>query len=359
MHIVIIGNGIAGITTARHVRKHSDHDITVISSETDFFWSRTALMYIFMGHMKFDHTKPYEDWFWKKNRINLMRKYVTAIQPDQKTISFAEGGDLKYDKLVLATGSRSNRYGWPGQDLAGVQGMVSYQDLLSMEQYARDTKRAVVVGGGLIGIEMAEMFHSRHIPVTFLVREDSFWNRVMPPEESAMINRAIRRHGIDLRLQSELKEILPDDNGRVRAVVTSEGEEIACEFVGLTAGVSPNISLADSAGVETGRGFVLHSGDYRSSLHTMKVKGGYGMTATLDILEEIACGRGPESALMMLGYAGWGPGQLEGEIARNGWLTAEASPQIVFQVPAGAKWSAALESIGVDPIGLSATAGRA
>lgn len=255
MHIVIIGNGIAGISTARHIRKLSDHDITVISAETDFFWSRTALMYIFMGHMEFEHTKPYEDFFWKKNRINLLRKYVTGIKSEEKTISFAEGGDLKYDKLVLATGSRSNRYGWPGQDLAGVQGMVSYQDLRSMEQYARDTERAVIVGGGLIGIEMAEMFHSRHIPVTFLVREKSFWGGVMPAEESAMINREIRRNGIDLRLQTELKEILPDENGRARAVITNTGEEIACQFVGLTAGVSANITLAESAGIETGRAF--------------------------------------------------------------------------------------------------------
>lgn len=255
MHIVIIGNGIAGISTARHIRKLSDHDITVISAETDFFWSRTALMYIFMGHMEFEHTKPYEDHFWKKNRINLLRKYVTGIKSEEKTISFAEGGDLKYDKLVLATGSRSNRYGWPGQDLAGVQGMVSYQDLRSMEQYARDTERAVIVGGGLIGIEMAEMFHSRHIPVTFLVREASFWNGVMPPEESAMINREIRRNGIDLRLQTELKEILSDEHGRARAVITNTGEEIPCQFVGLTAGVSANIALAESAGIETGRAF--------------------------------------------------------------------------------------------------------
>lgn len=133
--------------------------------------------------------------------------------------------------------------------------MVSYQDLRSMEQYARDTERAVIVGGGLIGIEMAEMFHSRHIPVTFLVREASFWNGVMPPEESAMINREIRRNGIDLRLQTELKEILSDEHGRARAVITNTGEEIPCQFVGLTAGVSANIALAESAGIETGRAF--------------------------------------------------------------------------------------------------------
>jgi putative transcriptional regulator len=111
--------------------------------------------------------------------------------------------------------------------------------------------------------------------------------------------------------------------------------------------------------VETGRGFVLHSLDYTSSLHTLNVEGGFGMTATLDILEELAKGGGPHQALMMLGYAGWGPGQLENEIAHNGWLTIDASPQLVFEEPSLTKWQAALLSIGVDPLGLSSHAGHA
>lgn len=111
--------------------------------------------------------------------------------------------------------------------------------------------------------------------------------------------------------------------------------------------------------VETGRGFVLHSPEYVSCLNSLKVKGGFAMTATLDILEDIAKGNGPERALMMLGYAGWGPGQLEAEIAQNGWLTTEASSNLIFQVPAPQMWLAALESLGVDPISLSSTAGRA
>ena len=111
--------------------------------------------------------------------------------------------------------------------------------------------------------------------------------------------------------------------------------------------------------VETGRGFVLHSADYASSLNTLGVSETFSMTATLDILEEIARGNGPRHALMMLGYAGWGPGQLEDEIARNAWLTADAPSNLVFQVPAGQKWAAALESLGIDPLTLSATAGHA
>jgi len=257
MHIVIIGNGISGITTARFLRKLSDHKITVISAETDHFYSRTALMYIYMGHMRYQDTKPYEDHFWEKNRINLVRGYANAIDFKSKTLK-VDNKPMSYDKLVLAVGSTPNKFGWPGQDLKGVGGLYSIQDLERMEHYSATLSKAVIVGGGLIGIEMAEMFHSRHIPVTFLVREKSYWNMVLPPEESQMINRHILEHGIDLQLATELKEILPNDKGEARAVITNKDETIECQFVGLTAGVRPNIAFLKDTGLETQKGILVN-----------------------------------------------------------------------------------------------------
>ncbi|WP_299113506.1 NAD(P)/FAD-dependent oxidoreductase [uncultured Winogradskyella sp.] len=257
-HIVIIGNGISGVTTARHIRKLSDKKITIVSAETDYFFSRTALMYIYMGHMKFEHTQPYENWFWKKNRIELKKGYVKTVETKSKTLHFANGDALQYDKLVIATGSKPNKFGWPGQDLNGVMGMYHKQDLDNLEEHAPNNKvckRAVIVGGGLIGIELAEMLNSRSIPVTFLVREDSFWNGVLPSGESQMINRHIKNHHIDLRLSTNLKEIKADENGKVKSVIIEEtGEEIECNVVGLTAGVSPNIDFIKDSEIETGRG---------------------------------------------------------------------------------------------------------
>ena len=257
-HIVIIGNGISGVTAARHIRKLSDKQITIVSSETDYFFSRTALMYIYMGHMKFEHTQPYESWFWEKNNINLKKGYVNNIDTNAKTLLFAEGESLSYDKLIIATGSKPNKFGWPGQDLDGVMGMYHKQDLEKLEHYAPNNKvckRAVIVGGGLIGIELAEMLNSRQIPVTFLVREDSFWNGVLPKGESQMINRHIKNHHIDIRFSSNLKEIKADSQGQVKSIIIQEtGEEIACNVVGLTAGVSPNINFLNETNIELGRG---------------------------------------------------------------------------------------------------------
>lgn len=111
--------------------------------------------------------------------------------------------------------------------------------------------------------------------------------------------------------------------------------------------------------VETTRGFVLHGRDYASRLKTLEVGDDFGMTATMDVLEDIAAGQGPAQALIMLGYAGWGAGQLEGEIARNGWLTVAGDPALVFAREDEGKWAAALGTLGIDPLGLSGTAGRA
>lgn len=257
-NIVIIGNGVAGITCARNIRKKSHSKITVISSETEHHFSRTALMYIYMGHMRYQDTKPYEDSFWKKNRIELLNRFVTKVESDKKILHFSNGENLRYDILVLALGSVPNKFGWPGQDLKGVQSLYSYQDLELMEENTKDTKHAVVVGGGLIGVEMVEMLKSRNISVSFLVREKNFWDSVLPIEEASLIEKHILEHHIDLKLNSELKDIIADKNGRVESIITSTGEKIDCQFVGLTVGVSPNISLVKDTEITTDRGILIN-----------------------------------------------------------------------------------------------------
>lgn len=111
--------------------------------------------------------------------------------------------------------------------------------------------------------------------------------------------------------------------------------------------------------VEQGRGFVLHDDGWRASNGTLDVPGGLAMTATQEVLVALAQGQGPARALMALGYAGWGPGQLEQEIARNDWLTSDAAADLIFAPDNGAKWAAALARMRIDPLTLSAVAGRA
>lgn len=256
-HIVIVGNGIAGVTAARFIRKNdSEARITIVSAESRHHLARTALMYVYMGHLNEKDLKPYEDFFWGKNRFELRLDYAVRAEVDAKVIFLASGESLRYDELILATGSRTNRFGWPGQDLAGVQGLVSIQDLRSMMASTMHVRRAIVVGGGLIGIEMVEMLRSRGIDVTFLVREKAYMDYLLAPQESELIHNEIREHGVDLRLGVELEEILGDVDGRVRAVRTADGE-VECGFVGLATGVSPNTDLAAASGLDVSRGILV------------------------------------------------------------------------------------------------------
>jgi len=218
-------------------------------------------MYIYMGHMREVDTQPYEPNFWAKNRIDLVREHISEINHESKKLIASDGTQIPYDQLVLALGSKSNMFGWPGQDLKGVGGLYSLQDLENMEEYSPALNRAVIAGGGLIGIEMAEMFRSRDIPVTMLVREKSYWDNALPPEESQMISRHIIKHHIDLRLESNLGEIIDDGTGKAHAVTVKEtGEKIDCGFVGLTAGVSPNIGWIKESGIDTDRGILVDDG---------------------------------------------------------------------------------------------------
>lgn len=123
---------------------------------------------------------------------------------------------------------------------------------------------------------------------------------------------------------------------------------------------APDLNVLFGGPVENGRGFVLHSTDYASNDSTLLVDGQVGMTATLDILEDIATGQGPATAVLALGYSGWAPGQLEAEIAENGWLICAADLDILFGAAAAeAKWVSAIRSLGIDPLMLSAEGGRA
>jgi len=259
-HIVIIGNGISGVTAARHIRKNSDKRITIISSETKYFFSRTALMYVYMGHMPFKDTQPYEPHFWKKNRIELVQDVVLSIDYDKKELSLKETLPIQYDKLILGVGSKPNKFGWKGEDLSGVQGLYSKQDLDMMEENTKGITDAVIVGGGLIGVEMAEMLLTRNIKVTFLIRESRFWGLVLPLEDGLMVKKQLEKHhGLTLRFEEELEEIVPDETMTAKEVITKSGEHIPCQFVGLTAGVHPNVDFLRGNKLEIDKGILVNS----------------------------------------------------------------------------------------------------
>ncbi|MDW4550552.1 YqgE/AlgH family protein [Defluviimonas sp. D31] len=154
------------------------------------------------------------------------------------------------------------------------------------------------------------------------------------------------------------------DDGAMGLIVNKPARDLSFDQLQEQLGItrtdrSKAIRVHFGGPVEHARGFVLHSADYGGEGTTLQVDDQFGMTATLDILEAIAQGRGPSESILALGYAGWGPGQLEGEILSNGWLTCDANPDLVFSDQDDGKWTRALKTLGVDPLTLSSAAGHA
>jgi NADPH-dependent 2,4-dienoyl-CoA reductase/sulfur reductase-like enzyme len=257
-HLVIIGNGIAGITLAQQVRLKSACTITLISSESAVHFSRPALMYVYMGHMRYQDIVPYADWYYQDQKLNMVQNTVTKVDFASKCLHLDTGPLVNYDVLVIATGSGSSFYNWPGVDLKGVQGLVTLQDLALMEEQTKGIQQAVVIGGGLIGIEMAEMLRSRAIEVTMLVRDKLFWGNNLPAEEAALVTNHIANHGINLLLNEELDEIIGNATGSVEAIKTKSEKHIPCQFVGVAIGVKPNINFLNNSELQVDKGILIN-----------------------------------------------------------------------------------------------------
>lgn len=162
-------------------------------------------------------------------------------------------------------------------------------------------------------------------------------------EEGAM-GIIINRQADNIDFESLLEKIFTPE-GDQQITLTQESQK------------APFIHLGGP--METGRGFVLHSPDYHSKEHTYNVNETFSLTATLDILKAIAKGEGPENSLLALGYAGWAPGQLEGELSNTGWLHCPATTELIFNTKAENKYQRAFETLGINPHHLAAETGHA
>lgn len=249
MHYVIVGNGVAGIRAAFQIRQRHDPDrarITVIGDETPYFFSRTALMYAYMNKLKRPDLEPYERAVYEQQSIDLVHDRVTDLDADRQRVDLRDGDSISYDKLLLAVGAEPRTVPFEGLDDVeeGVVHFVSMDDLDECERLTPSTDSAVVVGGGLIGVELAECLDFHGVDVTFLVREPYFWPIGLHREEGEMVTRHIRDHGIDLRHGEELAEIHETD-GRVSSVRTDQGNVISCEMLGIAIGVTAHIDWLD------------------------------------------------------------------------------------------------------------------
>lgn len=248
MHHVIVGNGVAGIEAAITLRnRDADAKITLISAEHDHFYSRTALMYILCGQLSLRDTEPYDRELYNRMRFERVSKRVAAVEPAAHRLRFEDGSALDYDRLLLAVGSRGRPAPWKGADQGpGVHYFVTLQDLAGLDAAAKKGDHVVVIGGGLIGVEVAETLHLRGLHVHFLVREPWYFPVALDEREGAVVAEHIRAHGVDVRLDTNVDEILRDASGAVRGVRVG-AEEIPARFVVSAIGVVPNTAFLRDA----------------------------------------------------------------------------------------------------------------
>lgn len=247
MHFVIIGNGVAGTSAAFEIRsRHRSKKIriTLISDESDYFFSRTALMYAYMDRLSREDLEPFERKVYARQSIERIRDRVVNLDANEQTLQLMSGKTLSYDRLLIATGAKPRSLPFPGiQDVRdGIVNFVSIQDLDECERLTWSTEKAVVVGGGLIGIELVESLRHHKIDVTFLVREPYFWPMALAAEEGQLVSDHIRSHGVDLRHDEQIVQLKADTHGRIASVSTDQDNEFACQMLGICVGVQANIN---------------------------------------------------------------------------------------------------------------------
>jgi NAD(P)H-nitrite reductase large subunit len=250
MRFVIIGNGVAGINAAESIRsRDSGAQITIISSESDHFFSRTALMYVFCGQLSAEDVEPYERDLYERKNYRRVRGRVAKVEPDKNILTLVRGDVIPFDRLLIASGSCPLKANYPGIDLDGVGNFVTWQNLEWLTEKARQARNAIVVGGGLIGIETLEILHLAGIKTTMLIREDYFWPIAFSKAEGDMITAHVRRHGVEMLLSTETAEVL-GENGGVAGIRTTGGDTIPADLVVFAIGVRPQTDFLKESGIE-------------------------------------------------------------------------------------------------------------
>jgi NADPH-dependent 2,4-dienoyl-CoA reductase/sulfur reductase-like enzyme len=260
MHYVILGNGVAGIEAALALRaRDAEARVTLVSAEHGHFFSRPALMYVFAGQTSLRDTEPYDRGLYERMRFERRSGRAGQLDAAGRALAFEDGSRLAYDRLLLAVGSKGRPAPWPGSEGAGLHYFVTLRDLEALDREARKGMRAAVLGGGLIGVEVAEVLHDRGLHVSFVIREGWYFPVALDRNEATLVAEHLRGHGLDVRLGATVDSVRRGDDGRVRSVRLDGGDEVAADLVVSTIGVVPNtaflagsaVALAPNGAIET------------------------------------------------------------------------------------------------------------
>lgn len=254
---VIVGSGIGGLAAAEALRERAPNAvITMISEETHNFYSRPGLAYLLRGDI------PEKQLFIRTREdvraLNVTRLdgRVDRIACDKRELVLASGQQVRYDCLLLATGALAVPPTFPGGDLAGVVKLDGLDDTRHILKLARRGKPAVVVGGGITALELAEGLCARRMRVHYFLRGDRYWGDVLDEAESLIVMDRLRHEGIVIHTNTQIKQA-HGRNGQLTGVETEAGEQVPCQVLAVAIGVRPRVDLARSAGLKVDKGIVV------------------------------------------------------------------------------------------------------
>ncbi|WP_455287074.1 NAD(P)/FAD-dependent oxidoreductase [Cupriavidus necator] len=256
--LVVVGNGMAGMRTVEELLKLAPdlYDITVFGAEPHGNYNRILLSPVLAGEKTVaDIMLNTREWY-EENGIELLAgDPVVAIDRPRRIVRSASGREVRYDRLLLATGSKPFILPVPGHQLDGVIAFRDIQDVETMQQAARNHRHAVVIGGGLLGLEAANGLLRQGMDVTVVHLPDSLMERQLDKPAATLLQSALERKGLRFLLGAQTAEILGTD--RITGVRFKDGSEIPADLVVMTAGVRPNIELAAGAGLHCERAIVV------------------------------------------------------------------------------------------------------
>ncbi len=255
---VVIGSGVAGLSAAETILQQDPSGyLTIVSEDPDGYYSRPGLAYYLNRTIPEKQLFPRQGSFLYEMIPNRVQARVAQIFPEQHKVVLGDGRQLAFDRLLLATGSRSMPADFAGSDVQGVVSLYSLEDVRSMLKLVKHAKTVMVVGGGIIAMELAEGLAANGLQVDYFLRGDRFWSKILDQAESRLVERGLEQMGIRIHHQTQVAQTL-SKQGVLTGVVTKTGEVFPCQILGVATGVLPQIELAVQAGLATDRGILVN-----------------------------------------------------------------------------------------------------
>ena len=256
---VVVGDGIAGSSAAETLRERApDADITVLTEEGEALYNRILIKEYAKGKLPEAPISIHDESWYDDHDVDLrLNTVVTDLRPEDNEIETHDGETLTYDKLLLATGGTPTQIPVENAGADGIHHFWTFQDARRIKEDAEASDRAVVVGAGLLGIDLAAICGAQNVDANYLMRGECWWRYALTPEGGEIIHDALREIGVEPVFDSGVDHFEVDDDGHVEAAVDPNGERYPCDWAGVAIGLDFNVELLQGTEVETDDGVLV------------------------------------------------------------------------------------------------------